>query len=171
MNMNTIQFDNGSKMFLSSSPDSESLDACMKELHDLNIHTIAVLLPKEDFLNIYENNLLEIYRTNNFRVLHHPIRNYDVPADLNVHNKIIESIIQQIQVKNNVLIHCLAGIGRTGLVAASVLIGIGRSVDYALTYVRSIRKDSVETKGQEMFLYQYFEYLKFRQNKIVYDIA
>ena len=163
MDMNNIHFDNSSKLFLSSAPFLESLPEVIEKLHDLDVHTIVVLLPKEDIFDIYEENLLDIYRKNNFDVLHYPIEDFDVPVDFDDHHLTIKKIIHKLQSNKNVLIHCTAGLGRTGLMAASLLITLGRNVQYSINYVRTVRHGSVETEGQEIFLYRYLEYVKLKQ--------
>ncbi|MGC9020341.1 MAG: protein-tyrosine phosphatase family protein [Candidatus Methanodesulfokora sp.] len=55
-----------------------------------------------------------------------------------------------------VLIHCYAGCGRTGTVLAAYMIRKGMSAEEAISYVRSIRPCSIETRGQELSLV-YFE--------------
>ena len=163
MDMNSIQFDNSSKLFLSSAPFPETLPEFLEKLHDLDVHMIVVLLPMADIVDVYEKNLLDIYTKNRFEVLHYPIEDFDVPTDISDYNKIIEKIILELQSNKNVLVHCAAGLGRTGLMAASLLITLGRNVQYSINYVRTVRHGTVETGGQEIFLYRYFEHVKLKQ--------
>ena len=51
-----------------------------------------------------------------------------------------------------IAIHCRAGLGRTGLVAASVLVSRGLSPDAAILAVRTVRPGAIETSGQEAFV-------------------
>ena len=48
-----------------------------------------------------------------------------------------------------VLIHCRAGLGRTGTVAARLLVELGSSADDAMTAVRRARADTIENGDQE----------------------
>jgi len=48
-----------------------------------------------------------------------------------------------------VLVHCLAGYGRTGTVLACYLVSEGWDAEDAMREVRSVRPGSIETLGQE----------------------
>lgn len=52
----------------------------------------------------------------------------------------------------NVVIHCRGGLGRTGLVAGMLLVGMGVTPLEALERVRSVRSGAVETSEQERYL-------------------
>lgn len=49
-----------------------------------------------------------------------------------------------------VLVHCLAGRGRSGMIAARLLVELGEAApDDAIAMVRRVRPGAVETEGQE----------------------
>ncbi len=49
----------------------------------------------------------------------------------------------------NVLVHCRAGLGRTGMIAARLLVELGVSPDDAIAQVRKARPNTIETHDQE----------------------
>lgn len=51
-----------------------------------------------------------------------------------------------------VLVHCMAGLGRAGTVAAGMLIGQGMSAPDAITLVRWVRPGAIQSQAQEDFL-------------------
>jgi len=51
-----------------------------------------------------------------------------------------------------VLIHCRAGLGRTGLLAASLLVELGMAPQAAIDGVRAARRDTIETPAQETYV-------------------
>ena len=51
-----------------------------------------------------------------------------------------------------VICHCHAGLGRTGLFGASVLVYSGYSGEEAIRMVREARKGTIEKKVQEEFI-------------------
>tara|TARA_B100000945_G_C20094935_1_gene463050 strand:- start:63 stop:620 length:558 start_codon:yes stop_codon:yes gene_type:complete len=64
----------------------------------------------------------------------------------------IKKISNQTKLKTNTLIHCQAGLGRTGLLICLFLKNIGLSYIKSINLVRSIRSGSIETKEQEDFI-------------------
>jgi ADP-ribosyl-[dinitrogen reductase] hydrolase len=51
-----------------------------------------------------------------------------------------------------VLLHCKGGLGRTGLVAARILIELGFTADTAIITVRAARTGAIETRAQEQYI-------------------
>ncbi len=65
-----------------------------------------------------------------------PARNFGAPADPARFRQGIESIAQRLQAGEAVLLHCAAGIGRTGTAAACVLKSLGLSAATAIQCTR-----------------------------------
>jgi ADP-ribosyl-[dinitrogen reductase] hydrolase len=49
-----------------------------------------------------------------------------------------------------VLLHCRAGLGRTGMIAARLLVELGITADEAISAVRRARSGTIETRAQEL---------------------
>lgn len=52
----------------------------------------------------------------------------------------------------SIVVHCLGGLGRTGLVAARLLIELGENAESAIGRVRTARSGAIETPGQEAYV-------------------
>lgn len=65
-----------------------------------------------------------------------PARNFGAPADPVRFRQGIESIAQRLQAGEAVLLHCAAGMGRTGTAAACVLKSLGLSASMAIQRTR-----------------------------------
>jgi len=130
----------------------------MKSFHKEKVKTIFVLMTKDHMRLYYPFDLISRYKKEGFKVVFYPIQDYSVPYDIESFYKLIE-YMNGIVKRENILIHCNAGLGRTGLVASALL--IFNSVEYkrAINYIRKIRSGSVETKEQVLFLKEFEEYI------------
>ncbi|WP_077036805.1 tyrosine-protein phosphatase [Pelomonas sp. KK5] len=72
-----------------------------------------------------------------FRWLHLPMRDFGVGQDPTLFRKGIEQVAHALELEQHVLLHCAAGIGRTGTVAACVLKQLGVPREQALQQVRA----------------------------------
>jgi ADP-ribosyl-[dinitrogen reductase] hydrolase len=52
----------------------------------------------------------------------------------------------------NVLIHCMGGLGRSGMIAARLLVELGEEPRAAIKRVRSVRSGAIETAAQEAYV-------------------
>jgi protein-tyrosine phosphatase len=70
-----------------------------------------------------------------------PIPDFDVPEDQEKFSLFISSVAKFIHEGRHILIHCGAGVGRTGMVASCLLLALGCSIDEARDAVTSAGSD------------------------------
>jgi len=85
---------------------------------------------------------------------HLPIRDVDVPA-LSFEENWLKSGLRLRTILGDggkVLLHCRGGIGRTGTIAAKLLVEFGFKPESAVALVRKTRPGTIETSAQERYV-------------------
>lgn len=87
-------------------------------------------------------------------VLRVPIPDFHAPTLSDI-NTVVQFIRQSLSNDQAVVVHCTAGLGRTGTVLACWLVSQGLSPGNAIFAVRSKRPGSIETNEQEQIVFDY----------------
>ncbi len=119
-------------------------------LRDEGITAVVCLVPHEELERYGVPNLLDAYLSVGIEVLHLPVLDQQGASA----GQLLETttwIAQRVSAGRSVLIHCVGGLGRSGMVAACYLLGCGASIDEALAAVRAARGPrAVETAIQDL---------------------
>jgi len=124
----------------------------LQTFQELGIAVIVLLAETDECLAMTGRELPALYRQAGFGVLHLPIPGGGVPMKGDLAH-IVTTILQCTQEGQHVAIHCYAGIGRTGLVAAALakrLLGVADEA--AIAWVRRYIPGAVETPAQGRLL-------------------
>ena len=155
LNLNT-----GSVIMMPKPPGGVQLTTYVEFLKSLKVDCVVSLLQQteiERFSLIQEGQQC---REMNIDFIHFPIQDHNVPQFFLPYNQLIEKLLRLVNENKTIAIHCYAGIGRTGLTAASLLIKKGVQVDMALMKLSKIRGLKVpETIDQITWLHRHNEQL------------
>ena len=112
--------------------------------------------------------LFERDRVGGIEMLRFAIEDMNVPkeAEAKGYEALIRDVADRMRKGENVVVHCRGGLGRTGTVAACVLVVLGdHSADEAIDAVRAARRGTVQTEGQEDFVRRFEGTLRGREGR------
>lgn len=87
--------------------------------------------------------------------LHHPIPDMRPPRSPRAILPVVERLLAEAEAGRSAVVHCWAGLGRTGTVAACALVARGRGAGEAVAAVRAVRPGAVQTGEQEAFVSEF----------------
>ncbi len=117
------------------------------------ITSVVTLLSNAEFAEYGVPNLLDEYRAAGLEVMHRAVKDQGVPTPEQA-EQVLEFLGKKAAAGKKVLIHCVGGLGRTGLIAALYLRRYaGLDAAEAMRRVRAARSPrAIENTDQEAFL-------------------
>ena len=105
-----------------------------------------------------ENSLPESW-VKNVKYLHVPTEDFSAP-DMEQIDEAVEFIQNRLENNEPVMVHCAAGIGRTGTILACYLVKYKKlSAKDAIQKVRKERPGSIQSESQEIAIGLYYKFL------------
>ena len=130
----------------------------LKKFYQLNCSVIVSLVEDSEFEKMYNKKLFvrQIYN-NNLNWFHLPIVDLKAPDHkfLDKWHTIKPLLKNNLIHGKNIVLHCMGGKGRSGIIAAILLIEFGDSNKEVINIVRKKRKGAIETNEQEDFILLY----------------
>lgn len=140
------------QLFLHSMPGRlEPFEAAKQEILDSAIREVVCLTPDEEIRHKSPEYAKAIAAGLPWRHVSHPVPDFGIPDDAVAFTKVVTSVVASLTAGENVLVHCAAGIGRTGTFAAAVMCRLGVPLDEAIRIVRGAGS-SAESDAQVGFL-------------------
>lgn len=116
---------------------------------------LVTLLERDEMAKIGLLDLLERARRAGLESLWLPVPDGAPPPDLEEAARLVAGILERLASGRTVIVHCHAGIGRSGVVVACALVAAGLAPDRALEAVRAARAGAATALGQEEFVHEF----------------
>ncbi len=132
-------------------PMGQLLDAFIQA----GVDTVVMLTPHDEVWDLTGLDLVKIYQARGLRVVHAPVEDFCIPEGESFKTAINETI-QAAQEGQTIVVHCHAGLGRTGMFAACLAKQV---FDFdgpaAVDWVRAYIPGAVENQRQFRFVDQF----------------
>ncbi len=152
----TLKLSSGSITMMPRPPGKHELSSFCGFLANQSIDKVVSLLQISEAKSLgleYQETELS---NKNIQFVNFQIKDHSVPQFILPFNQLVKVINEDLKAGKNIAIHCYAGIGRTGMLAAALLINQGESVDTALIKLSKVRGLRVpETIQQISWLHHY----------------
>ncbi len=110
------------------------------DLGKLGVTTLVSLLEDWEERELSLSAESDIAKENGIDFISYPIEDRCVPSDLASFKELVKDLTQRINDGNGVAIHCRAGIGRSGITAASVLVQLGIDPEHVFEMITKARR-------------------------------
>jgi len=117
------------------------------------VDMVVVLTESQEYLVRAKRDLVAFYEDAGLDVMHLPIPDFQTPPDPPAFRDALKVVEDYAGDGQNVAVHCMAGLGRTGLFLACLARRIlGFSGPEAIAWVRDYVPGTLENLGQEQFV-------------------
>ena len=130
-----------------------SLKNDLNSIWNQEINCIVSLITKDELKKLDINDFDKTITEYGFEHYSVEIQDLGIPStnQLGAFKILTKNIIEAIKTEKKVLIHCNAGLGRSGLFAG-ILVKEMTNINHPIEYIRKFRKGAIETKEQEEFI-------------------
>jgi ADP-ribosyl-[dinitrogen reductase] hydrolase len=117
---------------------------------------VVTLIEDHEVEKLQVRGLGDDVRRNHMEWLHLPVRDVSTPSTLftGQWEQVSEGVRARIRDGFDVVVHCKGGLGRAGMIAASLLVELGVEPERAISEARSVRPGAIQTAEQASFVRQ-----------------
>lgn len=121
------------------------------------VNAAVSLLEREEVIELDLNLEAEFCNNKGIEFISFPIADRGVPESAKAAAGLVESLATMLIEGKNVAIHCRAGIGRSSLIAASVMVSIGFTATLAFDQISAARRVKVPDTEEQRVWVEHFQ--------------
>ena len=139
-------------------PCGDVLDKEIAALHTSGVDILVSLLPDGEMLELQVADEAKLCAKHRLEFLSLPIADFQVPTSMVMVHHLICYLQTAYQTGRTIVIHCRGGIGRSSMIAASLLVSLGVTLQEAWQHIGRARNCKVpETAAQEQWVQHYVQ--------------
>jgi len=133
------EYSPAARMALMPAPAPTRLAGVLTALADTGVHDVVSLLPDDEAEALGLSDEAAACDAAGLKFTQIPIEDFSVPSDPAAFRADIDHLVTTLADRRHLAIHCRAGIGRSGLVSACVLVRLGFNPTGAIARVSRAR--------------------------------
>ena len=133
-------------------------DFAVKHLNTLGVNIVINLLSETENKVHALKNQRKTYEALNIQLVKFPIQDFNTPVSSYNFKKLIRCLRDEVIAGRSIGIHCMAGIGRTGILAVSLLCALGMGTQEAMQHVSKHRECKIPDTEEQMQWLQEFNH-------------
>ncbi len=129
-----------------------ALEADAAQLAADGVTTFVLLVEDHELTECGVESFVEVMAFHGVETVRFPIVDQNVPTDAPAFAALLDGVEARLKAGQAVAVSCRGGLGRTGTLAAGLLVDGGMAADVAISATRAARKGTIETDDQEAFI-------------------
>jgi protein-tyrosine phosphatase len=139
------------QIFVFPAPFADKVENyALQYLQEASIQCVVNLISNEEWLAFHGAKQQNLYEKNAIDYIHYPVQDYGVPQEYNSFNELVKELHGYLLKGGNIGIHCIGGIGRSGLLTAALLYRQGFDLNTLFDYMSAYRGRKMPDTAQQI---------------------